>query len=143
MRCPHFRCNSLGLPRTRCLSKQLDQAFHSSIRQRRPMLDPLVEQLCIGATLRHGILDQGCAPIAAPLTVKLKIVEHQGEQNISMSACQLSELPVEEGVENWLYCQIERRESLTPVVGDKHFFHGFAQRLPSWIFLPAPPGLCA
>jgi len=58
---PHFRCcDSLGLERTRCLPEEL------------------LEQLCIGGTLRHGILDKSCAPIAAPLTVKFKIVKHQG-----------------------------------------------------------------
>ena len=46
------------------------------------MRDPLLEQLRIGGTLRHGILDKSCAPIAAPLTVKFKIVEHQGERII-------------------------------------------------------------
>jgi len=143
VRCPHFCCNSLGLQRTRCLSEQLDQAFHSPIRQRRPMLDPPVEQLCIGATLRHGILDQRCAPIAAPLTVMLKIVKHQGQQSISISTCQLSELYIEHGVDDWLYCQIERCESFTPIVRDKHFFRGFPQRLPSRIFLPALPRVCA
>ena len=66
---PHFRCcNSLGLERTRCLPEERSV----------PMRDPLLEQLCIGGTLRHGILDKGCAPIAAPLTVKFKIVKHQG-----------------------------------------------------------------
>ena len=53
---PHF----LGLERTRCLPEEL------------------LEQLCIGGTLRHGILDKSCAPIAAPLTVKFKIAKHQG-----------------------------------------------------------------
>ena len=58
---PHFRCcDSLGLERTRCLPEEL------------------LEQLCIGGTLRHGILDKSCAPIAAPLTVKFKIAKHQG-----------------------------------------------------------------
>lgn len=76
---PHFRCcNSLGLERTRCLPEEFDQRFHTQVRPSVPMRDPLLEQLCIGWTLRHGILDKGCAPIAAPLTVKFKIVKHQG-----------------------------------------------------------------
>ena len=76
---PHLRCcNSLGLERTRCLPEEFDQRFHTQVRPSVPMRDPLLEQLCIGWTLRHGILDKGCAPIVAPLTVKFKIVKHQG-----------------------------------------------------------------
>ena len=76
---PHFRCcNRLGLERTRWLPKEFDQRFYTQVRRPVPMRDPLLEQLCTGGTLRHGILDKSCAPIAAPLIVKFKIVKHQG-----------------------------------------------------------------
>jgi len=54
VRRPHFDCNSSGLQRTRCSSEQLDQLFHTLICQWLPLL----EQPCIGGTLRHGILDK-------------------------------------------------------------------------------------
>jgi hypothetical protein len=53
------------------------------------MRDPLLERLSIVGTPRHGILDKSCAPIAAPLTVKFKIVKHQGERII---CCALSDV---------------------------------------------------
>jgi hypothetical protein len=121
VRGPHFGCNSLGFDWTRCSSEQLDQLFYTPIRQRLPLLDPLLEQPCIRGTLRYGILDKSYAPIAAPLTVKLKIVQYQDEQNISVSTCLLSKPYVEDGVKDRLECQVERRESLTPVVGDSIF----------------------
>jgi hypothetical protein len=43
---------------TRRLSEQLDHPFHSPIGQRLSLLDQLLEQLCVGATLRRGVLDQ-------------------------------------------------------------------------------------
>jgi len=80
---PHFRCcDSLGLERTRCLPEEL------------------LEQLCIGGTLRHGILDKSCAPIAAPLTVKFKIVKHQGRTEGKRIAALVGHTPASVGSVN-------------------------------------------
>ncbi len=64
MRGPHFCRNSFWFHWTRRLSEQLDHPFHSPIGQRLLLLDPLLEQLCVGGTLRRGVLDQRDAPIA-------------------------------------------------------------------------------
>jgi hypothetical protein len=58
VRGPHFCQNSFWFYWTRRLSEQLDHPFHSPIGQRLPLLDPLLEQLCVGGTLRRGVLDQ-------------------------------------------------------------------------------------
>src|SRR5262249_50121700 len=94
VRGPYFSRNSLGLQRTRCLSEQFDQCFHAPIGQRLPMFHPLFEQLCIGGPRRYGVLDQRCAPIAAPLTIKLQVVKYQGEERIFMSTRSPTELYV-------------------------------------------------
>jgi hypothetical protein len=60
------------------------------------------------------------------LAVKLKAVEHQGEQSIVMRTDQLSELNIEDGIEERLHYQIEHHKRLSPVVGDEHFFHALA-----------------
>ena len=76
---PHFRCcDSLRLERMRCLPEEFDQRLDTQVRRPVPMRAPLLEQLWIGGTLRHGMLDKSCASIAAALTVKFKIVKHQG-----------------------------------------------------------------
>ena len=69
MRGPHFCRNSFWFHWTRRLSEQLDHPFHSPIGQRLPLLDPLLEQLCVGGTLRRGVLDQRDAATLASATV--------------------------------------------------------------------------
>ena len=86
VRGPRFCRDSLGFQRTGRLSEQLDHPFNTPIGQRIPLLHPLLEQPLIGWTLRNGVFDQSFAPIAAPLAVKRKVVKHQGEQIIFMSA---------------------------------------------------------
>ena len=86
LRGPRFCRDSLGFQRTGRLSEQLDHPFNTPIGQRIPLLHPLLEQLFIGWTLRNGLFDQSFAPIVAPLAVKRKVVKHQGEQIIFISA---------------------------------------------------------
>ena len=83
MRGPHFCRNIMGFLRMGRSPEQLDDRFHTPIGQRLPVLHPLFEQPYSSEILRHGVLDQRCAPIAAPLAVKRKVVEHQGEQRSS------------------------------------------------------------
>ena len=86
LRGPRFCRDSLGFERPGRVSEQLDHPFKTSRGQRLPLLHPLLEQRSIGWTLRHGLVHQSFAPIAAPLAVKRKVVKHQGEQIIFMRA---------------------------------------------------------
>ena len=60
------------------IARRVRPTLHTPVRRPVPMRAPLLEQLCIGGTLRHGMLDKSCAPIGAPLTAKSKIAKHQG-----------------------------------------------------------------
>ena len=126
MRGPRLCRDRLGFQWTGRLSEQLDHPFKTPIGQRLPLLHPLLEQPLIGWTLRHGVLDQRFAPIAAPLAVQRKVVKHQGEQIIFMRAGELGEYTLKTSSTTELHGQIERHKRLTPVIGDEHVFNSFA-----------------